>query len=100
MKKYRLLKEIASPNLRASIPVGAIFEDDGLGHIVGKCEWRIGNGDINVRVDHISPDWFEEIEEKEFTKSDMIEFAEYSGASLCTGYSEDLECWLKERKSA
>lgn len=63
-------------------------------------------GYLNINIDLLNIDywfekgWIEEIEEKEFTKRDMIEFASYrirTSLGNTTSYDEFFEQWLKQR---
>ena len=95
MKKYRLLKDL--PGIKR----GAMFTDercdDYFEGVEGSNEHHFNGGIIRE-----NPDWFQEIQDKEFTKDDMFSFAQlyhnhqpYEGA---TWVESIFKSWLKTRK--
>ena len=97
MRKYKLLKDL--PGFKA----GCEIEITCCPNISNMREWR-ECGDLLIDRPTIenNPEWFEEIQEKEFTGEDMMKFAyhvmdNHSHSQNCA-FVEILNEWLKERK--
>ena len=94
MKKYRLLKDLPG------IHKGAIFTDE-------KCEDYFQGKDggnehhFNGCIIRENPDWFEEVQEKDFSKEDMKDFAIYYHQERVVSplriADELIEVWIKQR---
>jgi hypothetical protein len=94
-KRYKLLKTIEAPGI--GLPPGQIYSIE---EWTKRCPWLLG-----YRLKELT-DWFELVEEKEFTRSDMVAFAgsvvqqDSFVNNLTTKTSRELflNKWLNNRK--
>ena len=75
MKQYRLLKDL--PGIKAGAVFNLFDDEDSL--IV---RYYSDGITIEERLVINNHDWFEEIQKKEYTEKDMIEFAEFCHETL------------------
>lgn len=94
MKKYKTTKK--HPELKTGVEFFKRYPEDE--EYMSESDTLIMlTDDIEICLEN---GWIKEIEEKEFTKSDMIEFASYrirTSLGNTTSYNEFFEQWLKQR---